>query len=99
MKPNGRMVEGVETVNGQELDFDARYTMAGSRLGVAWFLWGMETEPDEDTEWSGYEVDTGLVLACMVGDDHYIAVDPDDLGEVLTDEDYCSGCGQTGCGW
>lgn len=99
MKPNGRMVEGLETVDGRELDFDATYRMVRDSNAVAWVLWGMETEPDEDTEWSGCENDTGKVLVCMVGDDHYSAVDPDDIGPVLEDEDYCSGCGQVGCGW
>jgi len=38
-----------------------------------------------------------LVRAVMVGDDRVHVVDVDDLTEI-SDEDYCPGCGQTGCG-
>jgi hypothetical protein len=77
-------------------DFDAAYK--DERGGVAWRVFAYETEPDEDTEWTGYENPTGLVLAHMIGDDRETAFDPDDL-EPIKDEDYCSGCGQIGCGW
>ncbi len=63
---------------------------------VAWYVLGWETEPDEDTEWSGCEQRTGLVLACMVGDDRYVALDEDDL-IAIPREDYCGECGQIGC--
>jgi hypothetical protein len=43
------------------------------------------------------EEDTSKVRAVMVGDDHVHIVDVDDLTEI-TEEDYCPGCGQTGCG-
>jgi hypothetical protein len=33
----------------------------------------------------------------MVGDDRVHVVDVDDLTEI-SDEDYCPGCGQIGCG-
>ena len=39
-----------------------------------------------------------MVRAVMVGDDRVHLVDVDDL-TVISDEDYCPGCGQTGCGW
>ena len=40
---------------------------------------------------------TGDLVVCMVGDDHLHVVDPDDVQE-LAREDYCSECGQIGCG-
>lgn len=64
--------------------------------GVAWRVLGWETEPDEDTEWSGIEVRTGLVVARMVGDDANFLFDPDDLMP-LDREAFCGECGQIGC--
>ena len=63
---------------------------------VAWYVYGHELEPDEDTEWSGISNRTGRVLASMVGDDQAFAVDIEDL-EIIDDKDYCSSCGQIGC--
>lgn len=71
------------------------YTVRGYR-GIAFYVLGWETEPDEDTEWSGYEVRTGQVLAVMIGDDRRHAVDPDDLTP-LDRRAYCGECGQIGC--
>lgn len=59
---------------------------------------GWEVEPDEDTEWTGIENRTGLVLAYMIGDDRVYEFDADDL-IAIDEEDYCPSCGQTGCGW
>ena len=64
--------------------------------GVAFWVWGWETEPDEDTEWTGQEVRTGRVLTSMVGDDRRFAFDPEDLTPLGRDA-YCGGCGQIGC--
>jgi hypothetical protein len=64
--------------------------------GVAFYVLGWETKPDEDTEWSGYEVRTGRVLAVMIGDDYRHSLNPDDV-EPLPREDYCGVCGQIGC--
>jgi hypothetical protein len=64
--------------------------------GVAWHVYGWETEPTEDTEWSGYEERTGKVVCVMVGDDRRFTFDPDDLTP-LDEDDYCRGCGQIGC--
>jgi len=72
------------------------YTADGWGAGIAWAVLGWETEPDEDTEWSGYEVRTGRVVACMVGDDRYFTFDPDEI-HPLNREDYCGECGQVGC--
>jgi hypothetical protein len=64
--------------------------------GIAFYVLGWETEPDQDTEWTGYEVRTGRVLAVMVGDDRRHSLDPDDV-EPLPREEYCGECGQIGC--
>ena len=49
--------------------FDAdAYTVDNWATGIAWALLGWETEPTEDTEWSGYEERTGWhVVAVMIG--------------------------------
>ena len=83
------MRQNYETDNVSFPD-DARYTIAG-HSGVAWYAWGWETEPDEDTEWSGYEVRTG-----QIGDDRQFAIDANDLTPI-SDGEYCSECGQVGC--
>ena len=72
------------------------YTVDGYR-GIAWSVYGWETEPDMDTEWSGYEVRTGNVVCVMIGDDRRFSCDPDDVTP-LDDLGYCSECGQVGCG-
>lgn len=72
------------------------YTAAGWGAGIAWSVLGWQTEPDEDTDWSGYEVRTGKVVARMVGDDRDFTFDPDDLTP-LDEDDYCAECGQVGC--
>lgn len=72
------------------------YTVAGWGRGIAWYVLGWETEPTEETEWSGYEERTGKVLCVMVGDDEKHWIDPDDLTP-LEREDYCGVCGQIGC--
>lgn len=64
--------------------------------GVAWHVYGWETVPDEDTEWSGIENRTGRVVAVMVGDDRRFSLDPSDV-EPLDREQYCGSCGQIGC--
>lgn len=66
--------------------------------GIAFRVIGPETAPDEDTEWTGIENETGRLLVVMIGDDRVFAVDPDDVTE-LADEDLCFECGQIGCGW
>ena len=71
------------------------YRVAGY-AGVAWRVYGWETKPDEDTEWSGYEQRTGKVLCVMVGDDRRVALDPEDVTP-LAEDDYCPSCGQIGC--
>ncbi len=64
--------------------------------GCAVRVYGWETEPDEDTEWSGCENRTGRVIVVMIGDDQRFTVDPDDLTP-LDRADYCAECGQIGC--
>jgi hypothetical protein len=71
------------------------YTVTGYK-GVAWRVYGWETQPDEDTEWSGMEERTGRVVCVMVGDDRRFTFEPDELIP-LNDDDYCGSCGQVGC--
>ena len=42
--------------------------------------------------------DRSRVVAHMIGDDQDFTFDVEDL-EPIADEDYCSECGQIGCGW
>jgi len=77
-----------------EYNADA-YTVKGYE-GIAWHVWGWETEPDEDTEWSGYEVRTGKLICVMVGDDRRFSIDPEDV-QPLSEDEYCGSCGQVGC--
>lgn len=73
------------------------YTVRGWGHGIAFYVLGWETEPDEDTEWSGYEQRTDRVVVVMVGDDARHIVDVDDLTP-LERSAYCGECGQIGCG-
>lgn len=72
------------------------YRVHGWGEGIAFYVRGWETEPDADTEWSGYEVRTGSVVVTMIGDDARHVVDPEDLTP-LDRRDYCGECGQIGC--
>ena len=65
--------------------------------GVAFRVYGWETAPDADTEWTGIEERTGRVVAVMIGDDARHSVDVDDLTP-LDPEAFCRECGQIGCG-
>ncbi len=93
------------------IDMNARYSVA-TMPGVAFYLKGYATrqEPimildyDEDDQ-KEYRVESGdyeevevddEVIAIMVGDDREFVVDVEDL-ILISDEDYCSGCGQIGC--
>jgi len=85
---------------GYESD-DAHFNAAAYAVadypGIAFAVYGWETEPDEDTEWSGYEARTGRVVVVMVGDDRRHVVDEADLAP-LDRAAYCGECGQVGCG-
>ena len=73
----------------------AAYKVTGYQ-GVAFYVRGWETIPDEDTEWSGDERRTGQVVVTMIGDDRRIVVDHEDLAPIDR-ADCCSVCGQLGC--
>jgi hypothetical protein len=73
------------------------YSVKGWGAGIAWHVRGWETEPDENTDWTGYEVRTGRVICTMVGDNEHHRIDPGDLTPINR-EDYCGECGQIGCG-
>jgi hypothetical protein len=78
------------------LNPEATYQVAGYS-GIAWAYVGDETEPDEDTEWTGIEEPTGRVVMIMIGDDRRrFAFDPDECHEI-PEEAYCAECGQIGC--
>lgn len=71
------------------------YQVAGWS-GIAWYVLGWETTPDEDTEWSGCENRTGQVVCVMVGDDRKFTFDLEDVAP-LERAAYCGECGQIGC--
>ena len=79
-----------------EETFAAEAYAVDGYAGIAWRVLGWETEPDEDTEWSGDEVRTGNVVARMVGDDRCFSFEPEDI-HAIAREDYCGECGQVGC--
>ena len=64
--------------------------------GVAFRVYGWETEPTEDTVWDGCEERTGRVVVVMIGDDARHVVDLEDITP-LDREAYCGECGQMGC--
>jgi hypothetical protein len=80
-----------------DVAFSEDYYRIAGWGAIAFRVLGWETKPDEDTDWSGYEVRTGRVLAVMVGDDYRHSVDPDGLTPLASDE-FCHSCGQIGCG-
>lgn len=87
----------MQHVEEDETKFSAdAYRVIGDN-GCAWRVLGWETEPNEDTEWSGIEERTGRVAVVMVGDDRKFFVDEEDL-QPISDEEYCGSCGQIGCG-
>lgn len=88
------MKRGKHYEEAEEYQADA-YTVEGYR-GIAWYVLGWETEPDEDTDWTGMEVRTGKLVCRMVGDDRYFTFDPDEVTP-LDREAYCGICGQIGC--
>ena len=76
--------------------FPSDYYAHARYPGVAFYILGWETRPDEDTEWTGIEERTGKVLAVMVGDDYRHRCDPEDLTP-LDRAAFCGECGQIGC--
>ena len=79
-----------------EYDADA-YVVDGWGKGIAFYVLGWETEPTEDTKWSGYEERTGKLVVRMVGDDRNFAEEPESI-TALKPKDFCRSCGQVGCG-
>lgn len=74
------------------------YRVAGYD-GIAFRCDGYELIRDEDYEWSGIEYeDRDHVMMHMVGDDRPYRVEACDLTP-LSEDEYCDGCGQIGCGW
>lgn len=82
-----------------EIETSGAFRVEGWGEGIAWRCLGPVMERDEDFEWSGIETPhESLVRMVMVGDDRVFEVDRDDLSPLDAD-DYCSECGQVGCGW
>jgi hypothetical protein len=92
-----------------EFDFAPAYKVAGQE-GIAWRVTSYAKEDclvedyfeDEDgvvsyAEWEEVE-DRSRVIAHMIGDDSNWTFDITDLTP-LEDDEYCSSCGQVGCGW
>lgn len=81
-------------------DADADYPADAYRVagyqGIGFYVLGWETQPDEDTEWSGIEERTGRLVVVMIGDDRRHVVDPEDVSP-LDRAEYCGECGQIGC--
>ncbi len=83
-----------------EVDFNATYRIQGHD-GIAWLAKDEEGNEWEEQTGDGEWVDdpsSGRVRAVMVGDDHEWIHDITDL-VILEDDEYCSCCGQIGCGW
>ena len=65
------------------------------------YMWDDENDCEIEVEdWDEYETIPvlGSYRCHMIGDDQMFVFDVADL-TVLHDDDYCSGCGQIGCGW
>ena len=77
-------------------EYNADAYVVSGYSGVAWYVRGWETQPDDDTDWSGYEIRTGNLVCTMVGDDRNFSVDPDDITPIKEGA-YCGECGQIGC--
>lgn len=99
-------------VDPQEINMDARYSVAGYG-GIAFYLLGYaaewteekwvycgEGDRDEESSYLYFEPEKvenrQMVRAVMVGDDAVHTVDIDDL-TAIGDLDYCAECGQIGC--
>lgn len=73
------------------IDFDKRYRV-DAWPGIAFWLKGWIADADGLVETHDF------VRAVMVGDNKEHIIDVDDLTPI-NDNDYCSCCGQIGCGW
>lgn len=93
------------------IDMDSVYRVERYK-GVAWRISGYKQKLTTESHWvkDQYgddlhvelgewedDIDSGVVLAYMVGDDRLFEIDIDELIEITEDE-YCPGCGQIGCG-
>jgi hypothetical protein len=67
-----------------------QYYCIDEETGEEW----LEDDPNGEGEW--IDNPDGRVRAVMVGDDRIFLVDTENLTEI-SDEEYCSSCGQIGC--
>lgn len=82
-------------------DFD--FTKAYKVDGWSGIAWRADEHAEENlADWSDdepiWERDETRVVCHMIGDDRPFTFGVDEL-TAINDEDYCSGCGQIGCGW
>ena len=94
-----------------KLDFNARYShprFKGIALRISGYpkVWVPYTSLEIDDDGNEYEEDSGewkldetsgSIYVVMVGDDYKNLVDVSDL-TVISEDDFCDGCGQIGCG-
>jgi len=95
------------TFEEDDAAFPADAYTVRSYPGIAWRVFGWETEPgacewyDDDAGEYVYDeepedVRTGRVVCVMVGDNRRFTFDPEDVTPIAR-EDYCGVCGQIGC--
>lgn len=95
----------VQYIDDQQRWPDDKVYQWKSCRGVAVRVYGWEAEPDISTDedtgeeyWDSESLkSTGRIVVVMVGDDYRHLADPEDVEEIA-EEDYCSSCGQIGCG-
>jgi hypothetical protein len=95
IREGARRIAARKNYEADDEHFNADAYAVESYPGIAWQVLGWETEPDEDTEWSGFENRTGQVVAVMVGDDRHFVFDESEI-KPISGEDYCPECGQMG---
>lgn len=85
-------------VTDDRFDFAASYTHPDYK-GIALHAWGYELEPGDDPfDPDDCMVNPDWIIVSMVGDDRKFPIERAGLVR-LDDDDYCPGCGQTGCQW
>lgn len=102
-------------MDANSIDFSGRYRSATHPGVAFYLLgWEQRWEPcicfcedDDGNEWEEEvpgegewvdDIDGSRVRAVMVGDDREWLIDVSDI-DTLDDDQYCSCCGQIGCGW
>lgn len=79
----------------EDVDYDGRYTVHGWPKIAVRIAGHVTRHVDEDGE---RELDPDWVNVVMIGDDRRHPVEVDELVKI-DDDEFCSECGQVGCGW